>query len=74
MVSSRPLFPNFERVKLATQASVIAAIIFGVDDFLAGFSFEDNHLTKMDLALPLGKQGMAWLSPSVTKTGKSSYI
>jgi len=59
------LTPNFEKVKLATQAGVITAIIFSIGDFLAGLGFGDNPFTKMNLALPLGKQGLAWLLPVV---------
>jgi len=59
------LFPKFEKVKLATQAGTIVAIIFSIGDFLGGLGFANNPFTKMNSSLPLGKQGMAWLLPVV---------
>jgi LIVCS family branched-chain amino acid:cation transporter len=59
------LFPKFEKVKLAAQAGVIVAIIFSIGDFIAGLGFGSNPFTKMNLLLPLGKQGLAWLLPAV---------
>jgi LIVCS family branched-chain amino acid:cation transporter len=57
------IFP-FEKVKLAMRAGVIVAIFFSIGDFLAGLGFSDNPFTKMNLSLPLGSQGMAWLLPT----------
>jgi len=59
------LFPKFEKVKLAAQAGVIVAIIFSIGDFIAGLGFGNNPFTKMNLFLPLGKQGLSWLLPTV---------
>ena len=59
------LFPRFEKVKLAAQAGTIVAIVFSIGDFLGGLGISNNPFTKMNLALPLGKQGMAWLLPVV---------
>jgi LIVCS family branched-chain amino acid:cation transporter len=59
------LFPKFEKVKLAAQAGVIVAIIFSIGAFLTGLGFGSNPFTKMNLLLPLGKQGLAWLLPTV---------
>ncbi|MBN2051433.1 MAG: branched-chain amino acid transport system II carrier protein [Spirochaetales bacterium] len=59
------LFSNFGKVKLATQAGVIVAIIFSLGDFLGGLGIVDNPFSKMNAAMPLGKQGLAWLVPSV---------
>lgn len=59
------LFPKFEKVKLAAQAGVIVAIIFSIGDFIAGLGFGNNPFTKMNLLLPLGKQGLGWLLPTI---------
>jgi len=59
------LFPKFEKVKLAAQAGVIVAIIFSIGDFLTGLGFGGNFFTKMNLLLPLGKQGLGWLLPTI---------
>lgn len=59
------LFSKFEKVKLATQVGVIVAIICSIGDFLPGFGFGNNIFTKMNSLLPLGKQGMAWLLPTI---------
>ena len=59
------LFPRFEKVKLAAQAGVIVAIIFSIGDFLPGLGFPNNPFTRMNAALPLGTQGLAWLLPVV---------
>ncbi len=59
------LFPDFGKVKLATQAGVLVAILFSLGDFLAGLGLAGNPFTKLNAAMPLGKQGLAWLVPSV---------
>jgi len=59
------LFPKFERVKFATQVGIIVAIIFSIGDFLLGLGLGNNFFTRMNLLLPLGKQGLAWLLPTI---------
>lgn len=59
------LFSNFESVKLATQIGVLVAILFSLGDFLPGIGFGNTFFASMNAALPLGKQGLAWLVPSV---------
>ena len=59
------LFSDFNSVKLATQAGVIVAIFFSLGDFLPGLGFGNTFFTRMNSALPLGKQGLAWLLPTV---------
>jgi len=59
------LFSKFDKVKLATQVGVIVAIIFSIGDFLPGLGWGNNFFTKMNSLLPLGKQGMAWLLPTI---------
>jgi LIVCS family branched-chain amino acid:cation transporter len=59
------LVADFSKVKLATQAGVIVAIVFSVGDFLAGLGFANNSFSKLNTAMPLGKQGLAWLVPAV---------
>lgn len=59
------LFYPFERVKLVAQAGTVVAIIFSIGDFLGGLGIGNNPFTKMNSVLPLGKQGMAWLLPTI---------
>ncbi|HQG15705.1 MAG TPA: branched-chain amino acid transport system II carrier protein [Rectinema sp.] len=59
------LFSDFSKVKLATQAGVVIAIFFSVGDFLAGLGFPNTPFSTLNAAMPLGKQGLAWLTPSV---------
>ncbi|MBN2395221.1 MAG: branched-chain amino acid transport system II carrier protein [Candidatus Atribacteria bacterium] len=59
------LFSKFESVKLATQVGVIVAILFSIGDFLPGLGFGGSFFTQMNSQLPLGKQGLAWLLPTV---------
>ncbi len=59
------LFSNFEKVKFATQVGVVVAIIFSLGDFLPGIGFSKNFFTQVNSALPLGKQGLAWLIPTI---------
>jgi branched-subunit amino acid permease len=41
------------------------AIIFSIGDFLSGLGLGNNLFTRMNLLLPLGKQGMSWLLPTI---------
>jgi len=59
------LFADFSKVKLATQAGVLVAILFSIGDFLAGIGIADTPFSKMNAAMPFGKQGLAWLVPSI---------
>jgi len=59
------LFTNFAKVKLATQAGVLVAILFSIGDFLTGIGIADTPFSKMNAAMPFGKQGLAWLVPSI---------
>lgn len=59
------LFSNFEKVKFATQIGVVVAILFSIGDFLPGIGFGKNLFTQINSALPLGKQGLAWLIPTI---------
>ncbi len=59
------LFPKFERVKFATQVGIIVAIIFSIGDFLLGLGLGNNFFSRINLLLPLGKQGLAWLLPTI---------
>ncbi len=59
------LFSKFEQVKFATRLGVIVAIIFSIGDFLPGLGFSNNFFTRMNSTLPLGKQGLAWLVPTI---------
>jgi len=68
------LFSNFNKVKFATQIGVITAIIFSIGDFLSSLGFENNPFTKINLLLPLGKQGLAWLVPTVIIILLSHFI
>ncbi|MGB9686440.1 MAG: branched-chain amino acid transport system II carrier protein [Rectinema subterraneum] len=59
------LFADFPKVKLATQAGVLVAILFSIGDFLAGLGIANTPFSKLNAAMPLGKQGLAWLFPSI---------
>lgn len=59
------LFTNFTKVKLATQAGVVVAIVFSVGDFLSGLGIAKTFFSTMNASMPLGKQGLAWLFPSI---------
>jgi len=59
------LVPDFSKVKLATQAGVITAMFFSIGDFLSGLGFEDTPFSRLNAALPLGSQGLAWLLPTI---------
>lgn len=59
------LFSDFGKVKLATQGGVIVAILFSIGDFLSGLGFAGNPFSTLNAAMPLGKQGLAWLVPAL---------
>jgi LIVCS family branched-chain amino acid:cation transporter len=57
------LAADFSKVRLAAQGGTIVAIIFSIGDFLAGLGFAGNPFSKLNAAMPLGKQGLPWLVP-----------
>jgi len=59
------LFTDFFKVKLATQAGILVAIFFSIGDFLAGLGIANTPFSTLNSAMPLGKQGLAWLFPSI---------
>jgi len=59
------LVPDFSKVKLATQAGVITAMFFSIGDFLSGLGFENTPFSRLNAAMPLGSQGLAWLLPTI---------
>jgi len=59
------LFADFSKVKLATQAGILVAILFSIGDFLAGIGLKNTPFSKLNTAMPLGEQGLAWLFPSI---------
>ena len=59
------LFADFSKVKLAAQAGVIVAILFSIGDFLTGLGVPNTPFSDLNAAMPFGKQGLAWLVPSI---------
>lgn len=59
------LVKKFESVKLAAQAGVITAIFFSIGDWLQALGVGANPFTTMNLKMPGGNVGLAWLLPTI---------
>ncbi len=59
------LFTDFFKVKLATQAGMIVAIVFSIGDFFPGIGVPNTFFSTINKSMPLGTQGLAWLVPSI---------
>jgi LIVCS family branched-chain amino acid:cation transporter len=59
------LYKNFQNIKVASAAGIIAAILFSIGDFLSGLGFPGNILSVQIARLPLGTVGMGWVIPTI---------
>lgn len=59
------IYNKFQRIKIASAAGIIAAILFSIGDFLSGLGFPGNILSAQIAKLPLGTVGMGWVVPTI---------
>ncbi len=58
------LYYQFDKIKNAVTIGVVVALIFGLGDMLS-FYGTSNIITKIASQLPLGKQGLGWILPTI---------
>jgi len=59
------LYYQFDRIKNSVTAGVIVALIFGLGDMLSFYGLTSNVITQFAFRLPLGKQGLGWILPTL---------
>jgi len=59
------LYYQFDKIKNAVTIGVVVALIFGLGDMLSFYGLTSNIITKIASQLPLGKQGLGWILPTI---------
>jgi len=59
------LYYDFNKIRRAVAAGMIAALVFGFGDMLSFYGIKTNPITRFASSLPLGGQGLGWILPTV---------